>query len=122
VASRSLRRLRTHSSLCGLRGIELECGRRTHRRQGTDNIWADQPEDGLLCASRDIGDPGTDAYFKLTNAKGGVQGHQLELKSLDDNYSPTQALVDASNHQPGQGVRVRWAQRNSANHRRSVGR
>ena len=39
--------------------------------------------------------PGTDAYFKLTNAKGGVQGHQLELKSLDDNYSPTQALVDA---------------------------
>lgn len=39
--------------------------------------------------------PGTDAYFKLTNEQGGVQGHQLALKSLDDGYSPTQALVDA---------------------------
>lgn len=38
---------------------------------------------------------GANAYFKKINASGGVNGAKLKLISLNDGYSPTQALVDA---------------------------
>ncbi len=37
---------------------------------------------------------GIQAYFDYANAQGGVQGRQLELKSLDDQYLPEQTRAN----------------------------
>src|SRR3954467_5039481 len=52
------------------------------------------PFSGPASAYRSIAD-GAKAYFKYTNAKGGVDGRKISFQTLDDAYEPPKAVQNA---------------------------
>lgn len=47
---------------------------------------------------------GTDAYFKMINAQGGIHGRQLIHHNFDDGYNPARTLAGVKELQEGKGM------------------
>ena len=66
-------------------------------------IGQTMPYSGNASAYSVIGKTET-AYFKWLNAKGGVNGHKINLISLDDGYNPTKAVEQIKKLVESEGV------------------
>jgi branched-chain amino acid transport system substrate-binding protein len=75
------------------------------KKNADDEIKIGQtmPYSGNASAYSVIGKTET-AYFKWLNAKGGVNGHKINLISLDDGYNPTKAVEQIKKLVESEGV------------------